>query len=201
VCAAVGSMIVNEVVKLIIGIGRTLLGRLATFTALTSSWREYAVSRDPGREPTTELIDYEAFCGVPPRRVSDLQHCVTVNELANMLADRNRGLCAFDLVDVREPAEHALVTIPGARLIPQGCIFSGEALSELDCEREVVVYCAVGIRSAAVVAELKRRGYARVKNVDGGVVAWTKQIEAGRGIRVPASVVDVNAHHGSSHQS
>lgn len=178
-CAAIGSMMVTEAVKLITGVGRTLLGRVLLFNALTSSWREVAVSKDPAGEPITELLDYELFCGVAqdPNAEVGTEYAITVHQLAEMLAARAAGLGDFDLIDVREPGEHAIVSIPGSRLIPQGRILSGEALGELRQDRDVVLHCKAGTRSANVLAELQRQGYTRVKHLTGGVLAWVNEIE------------------------
>ena len=176
-CAAVGSMMVTEAVKLITGVGRTLLGRVLLFDALASSWREITVPKDPAGEPITELVDYELFCGVAPGQDAGADDTVTVHQLATMLADRDAGLRDFDLIDVREPGEHEIVRIPGSRLIPQGRIFSGEALPELHQDRDIVLHCKAGTRSADVLAELARQGYTRVQHVQGGVLAWVKEIE------------------------
>ena len=176
-CAAVGSMMVTEAVKLITGVGRTLLGRVLLFDALASSWREIRVSKDPAGESITELVDYETFCGVAPRQDAGTDHTVTVQQLATMLDARDAGLRDFDLIDVREWGEHEIVSIPGSRLIPQGRILSGEALSELRRDRDIVLHCKAGTRSSDVLAKLQRQGYTRVKHVQGGVLAWVKEIE------------------------
>src|SRR5688572_265266 len=104
-CAAVGSLMVSEAVKLITGVGRSLLGRVALFDALGGSWREIRVSKDPAAEPITELTDYEAFCGIAPAAQADTEHTVTATQLATMLASRTAGLKDFELVDVRESGE------------------------------------------------------------------------------------------------
>jgi len=176
-CAAVGSMMVTEAVKLITGIGRPLLGRLLLFDALAASWREIALAKDPALLPITELADYELFCGVAPEPDAGADDPLTVHELATMLTDRNAGLHDFDLIDVREPGEHDIVSIPGSRLIPLGRIISGDALPELRRDRRIVLHCRSGTRSASALAELTRQGYTRVQHVQGGVIAWVKEIE------------------------
>ena len=121
-CAAVGSLMVTEAVKLITGVGRSLLGRVALFDALGGTWREIRVSRDPEAEPITELTDYEAFCGITPAADAGTEHTVTATQLATMLASRTAGLKDFQLVDVRETGEYEIVRIDGSVLIPQGRI-------------------------------------------------------------------------------
>ena len=176
-CAAVGSLMVTEAVKLITGVGRSLLGRVALYDALGGSWREIRVSKDPAAEPITELTDYEAFCGIVPAGQADTEHSVTATQLATMLASRKAGLKDFDLVDVREPGEYDIVRIDGAVLIPQGRILAGEAWSEIPQDRDVVFLCKAGTRSANVLAAARKAGYQRVSHLDGGILAWVREVE------------------------
>lgn len=175
-CAAVGALMVTEAVKLITGVGRSLLGRVALFDALGGSWREIKVSKDPAAEPITELTDYEAFCGIAPAP-ADNEHTVTATQLATMLASRKAGLKDFELVDVREIGEHDIVSIDGSRLIPQGRILAGEAWAELPQDREIVFHCKAGSRSATVLAAARKAGYQRVSHLEGGILAWVKDVE------------------------
>ena len=175
-CGVIGSMMVAETVKLITGVGRTLLGRVAIFAALEGSWREIAVRPDHAATAITELIDYELFCGTSARsEVAGDQ--ISVRDLAAMLDERERGERDFDLIDVREPGEYEIVHIRGAKLVPQGAILSGAALPTLSRERDLVLHCKTGGRSADTLAELRRAGYSRVKHVEGGVLAWVREIE------------------------
>ncbi|WP_455834881.1 molybdopterin-synthase adenylyltransferase MoeB [Pseudarthrobacter siccitolerans] len=176
-CAAVGSLMVTEAVKLITGVGRSLLGRVALFDALGGSWREIRVSKDPAAAPITELTDYEAFCGITPEAPSDTEHTVTPTQLATMLASRKAGLKDFELVDVRESGEYDIVRIEGATLIPQGRILAGEAWSELPQDKEIVFLCKAGTRSSNVLAAAQRAGYQRVSHLDGGILAWVRDVE------------------------
>jgi len=176
-CAAVGSLMVTEAVKLITGVGRSLLGRVALFDALGGSWREIRVSKDPAAEPITELTDYEAFCGITPAAPADTEHTVTATQLATMLASRKAGLKDFELVDVREAGEYDIVRIEGARLIPQGRILAGEAWDELPQDRDIVFHCKAGTRSANVLAAARQAGYQRVSHLDGGILAWVRDVE------------------------
>ena len=175
-CGTIGSTMVAEVVKLITGVGRTLLGRVVLFNALDASWREITIAPDPAVEPVTELIDYDLFCGTSSA-LHQVDDAISVQQLAAMLEARARGRVDFDLIDVREPEEYAIVHIPGALLVPQGGILSGTALEALDRDRDIVVHCKSGPRANAVRAELHRRGYDRVRQVEGGILAWVKQIE------------------------
>ncbi|MCR1161387.1 molybdopterin-synthase adenylyltransferase MoeB [Paenarthrobacter sp. UW852] len=176
-CAAVGSLMVTEAVKLITGVGRSLLGRVALFDALGGSWREIKVSKDPEAEPITELTDYEAFCGVTPVTATDQDHTVTATELAAMLAERASGERDFELVDVRESGEHSIVSIDGSVLIPQGRILAGEAWSHLPQDKDIVFHCKAGTRSAAVLEAAQKAGYTRVSHLDGGILAWVRDVE------------------------
>ena len=176
-CAAVGSLMVTEAVKLITGVGRSLLGRVALFDALGGSWREIRVAKDPAAEPITGLTDYEAFCGIAPASPSDTEHTVTATQLATMLASRQAGLKDFELVDVRESGEYDIVRIDGAKLIPQGRILAGEAWDELPQDRDIVFHCKAGTRSASVLAAARAAGYQRVSHLDGGILAWVREVE------------------------
>ncbi|MFW0774525.1 molybdopterin-synthase adenylyltransferase MoeB [Paenarthrobacter nitroguajacolicus] len=176
-CAAVGSLMVTEAVKLITGVGRSLLGRVALFDALGGSWREIKVSRDPEAEPITELTDYEAFCGVTPLAATDQDHTLSAKDLARMLAERELGERDFELVDVRESGEHSIVNIDGSVLIPQGRILSGEAWVELPQDKDIVFHCKAGTRSAAVLEAAQKAGYTRVSHLDGGILAWVRDVE------------------------
>jgi adenylyltransferase/sulfurtransferase len=174
-CASIGSVMVNEAIKLITGIGDTLLGRLLVFDALEMSWHEIKIRKDPNTAKITELIDYEAFCGV----VSDAAvaaaagSTITASELKELL---DEGLPTF-LVDVREPAEWEIVRIPGATLIPKDEILRGDALASLPQDRQIVMYCKTGVRSAETLAAVKAAGFADAVHVQGGVTAWVNQID------------------------
>jgi sulfur-carrier protein adenylyltransferase/sulfurtransferase len=178
-CASIGSIQVNEAIKLLTGIGEPLVGELMVYDALDMEYRKIKVRKDPecaicGKNPTvTELIDYEAFCGT----VSDAAmqaaqgSTITAQELADM---QQRGE-DFLLVDVREPAEFEIVQIPGSVLIPKGDIPS--KLAELPQDKPVVLYCKTGVRSAEALATLKGAGFSTAKHVQGGVTAWANQVD------------------------
>ncbi|GAC1481855.1 MAG: adenylyltransferase/sulfurtransferase MoeZ [Pseudarthrobacter sp.] len=176
-CAAVGSLMVTDAVKLITGVGRSLLGRVALFDALGGSWREIRVSKDPAAGLITELTDYEAFCGITPAVSADTEHTVTATQLATMLASRKAGLKDFALVDVREAGEHDIVSIDGSVLIPQGKILAGEAWPELPQDKDIVFHCKAGTRSANVLEAARKAGYQRVSHLDGGILAWVRDVE------------------------
>jgi len=178
-CAAIGSVMVTEAIKLITGIGDPLLGRLLIFDALEMSWREVRVRKDPAGETITGLIDYDEFCGAISTDAADAARESTIGarDLAVMLAARERGEDDFVLIDVREPAEFEIVSIPGAVLVPKGRFESGEALGELPADKRVVLHCKSGARSAEVLAILKGAGFADAVHVGGGVLAWVSQVE------------------------
>ena len=176
-CAAVGSLMVTEAIKLITGVGRSLLGRVALFDALGGSWREIKVAKDPEAEPVTELTDYEAFCGITPAADAGSVPTVSATELAGMLEARESGERDFELVDVRETGEHDIVNIEGSVLIPQGRILAGEAWAELPQDKDIVFHCKSGARSASVMAAARKAGYTRIKHLDGGILAWVREVE------------------------
>jgi adenylyltransferase/sulfurtransferase len=180
-CASIGSIQVNEAIKLLMGIGEPLVGRLMVYDALEMSYRSINVRKDPecaicGKNPTvTELQDYEAFCGVVSEEAVEAAKgsTITAGELKEMV-DRGED---FYLVDVREPAEYEIVSIPGSVLIPKNDILSGAALASLPQDKPVVMYCKTGVRSAETLAAVKAAGFASAKHVQGGVIAWVKQVD------------------------
>ncbi|MEV0343332.1 adenylyltransferase/sulfurtransferase MoeZ [Nocardia sp. NPDC050713] len=174
-CASIGSIMVTEAIKLITGIGDPLLGRLMVYDALDMSYRTIKLRRDPERQPITELIDYEAFCGVVSEegQAAAAGSTITARELKELL-DAGKEI---ELIDVREPVEWDIVHIEGARLIPKDRILSGEALSELPQNRPIVLHCKTGIRSAEALAVLKNAGFSDATHVQGGIVAWANQVD------------------------
>jgi adenylyltransferase/sulfurtransferase len=174
-CASVGSVMSTEAIKLITGIGRSLLGRLMVYDALEMSYRTVPLRPVPAAAPVTELIDYQEFCGVstPQAAAAAADHTLT----ATQLRDRLSGGDGVLLVDVREPAEQEIVSIPGAVLIPKDRILSGEALAELPTDRPIVLYCKTGGRSAECLAALHRAGFGDATHLGGGVLAWVDQVD------------------------
>ena len=180
-CASVGSIQVNEAIKLLMGIGEPLVGRLMIYDALEMTYRQVKVRKDPecaicGKNPTvTELIDYEAFCGSISEEAAEAARDSTIS-VRDLKAMKDAGE-DFLLVDVREPGEFEIVSIPGAVLIPKGEFLNGSALEGLPQDRTIVVNCKTGVRSAEVLAILKGAGFANSVHVGGGVLAWVNQIE------------------------
>ena len=173
-CAQIGSVMVNEAIKLITGTGVSLLGRVLIFDALEMTWREVRVRRDPEAVPVTQLIDYQAFCGLTAAATPAVPS-ISVIELEKLLHERGKGRRDFDLIDVREPGEYEIVSIDGATLMPKNSILSGDQAVSPD--RDVYVHCKAGGRSADVVQHLRTAGHSRVYNVDGGILEWVRQIE------------------------
>jgi adenylyltransferase/sulfurtransferase len=180
-CASIGSIQVTEAIKLLTGIGEPLVGRLMVYDALEMSYRTVTVRKDPncalcGQNPTvTELIDYDDFCGTVSEEAAEAAFgsTITVGELRDWIdADKS-----IDLIDVREPAEYEIVRIPGSRLLPKGEILSGAALAGLPQDRQIVLYCKTGVRSAEALAALKAAGFRDAVHVQGGVVSWVRQID------------------------
>jgi len=180
-CASIGSIQVTEAIKLITGIGEPLVGRVMIYDALEMTYRSIKVRKDPacplcGENPTiTELIDYEEFCGVISDEAAEAARdsTITATELKEWM-DTGKD---FLLVDVREPAEYEIVRIPGSVLIPKGEILSGEALSRLPQDRQIVLHCKSGARSAEALAALKAAGFRDAVHVQGGVLAWVNQVD------------------------
>lgn len=184
-CASIGSIQVTEAIKVLTGIGDALVGSLIVYDALEMTYRKIKVRKDPncavcGENPTvTELIDYEAFCGAVSNEAAEavVDSTINVKQLAEMLQARERGEKDFVLIDVREPNEYDIVSIPGSVLIPKDKFLMGDALADLPTDKQIVLHCKVGGRSAEVLAAVKGAGFKDAIHVGGGVLAWVSQIE------------------------
>jgi adenylyltransferase/sulfurtransferase len=180
-CASIGSIQVTEAIKLLAGVGEPLVGRLMIYDALEMNYRQVKVRKDPdcavcGPNPTvTELIDYEAFCGVISEEAQEaaLGSTITSKQLKEMQDNGDDIL----LIDVREPGEYEIVNIPGAVLIPKNEFLMGNALEKMPQDKKIVLHCKTGVRSAEVLAVLKSAGFANSVHLGGGVVGWVNQIE------------------------
>ncbi|WP_077100098.1 adenylyltransferase/sulfurtransferase MoeZ [Mycobacterium terramassiliense] len=175
VCASIASVMGTEAIKLITGIGESLLGRLMIYDALQMSYRTIRVRKDPSdasRPRITELIDYEDFCGALPDGGAE-GSAITPRELRELL-DSGKKLA---LIDVREQAEWDINHIEGARLIPQSLLSSGEGLAQLPHDRTAVLYCKTGVRSAEALAAVKKAGFSDAVHLQGGIVAWAEQMQ------------------------
>ncbi|MFY9767484.1 MAG: adenylyltransferase/sulfurtransferase MoeZ [Mycobacterium sp.] len=174
-CASIASVMGTEAIKLITGIGEPLLGRLMVYDALEMSYRTITIRKDPSTRKITELIDYEEFCGVVSEEASDAaaDSSITPRELRDLL-DSGKKVA---LIDVREPVEWDINHIDGATLIPKSMINSGEGLAKLPADRVPVLYCKTGVRSAEALAAVKKAGFADALHLQGGIVAWAKQMQ------------------------
>jgi adenylyltransferase/sulfurtransferase len=180
-CASIGSIQVNEAIKLLAGIGEPLVGRLMIYDALEMQYRSVKVRKDPncalcGENPTvTGLIDYESFCGVVSEEASAAAVGSTIT--SKQLKEWIDNGAASDIIDVREVNEYEIVSIPGARLIPKNEFLMGNALQDLPQDKRIVLHCKTGVRSAEVLAVLKSAGFADAVHLGGGVIGWVNQIE------------------------
>jgi len=179
----IGLVQATEAVKLILGIGEPLVGRLMLYDALAMKFRELKLRRNPecpvcGDHPTIkELIDYHQFCGVPQEASAPAPVAAASPseiEPAEVKARLDRG-DSFVLVDVREPHEHQICNIPQARLIPLGLL--PKRLDELNRGDEIVVHCKSGMRSAKAQELLKQSGFKHVLNMKGGILAWSDKVD------------------------
>lgn len=165
-----------ECIKLLVGIGDSLIGRLMHFDALRMKFREFKVRKDPhcplcSEQPTlTALIDYEQFCGISQTTKVDTVPTVTVELLREKL---NTGIVF--LLDVREPHEYQIARIPGSHLIPLSELPS--RMSELDTADEIYIHCKTGGRSMRALCQLRDAGFTKLFNVEGGIHAWSERID------------------------
>jgi sulfur-carrier protein adenylyltransferase/sulfurtransferase len=180
-CASIGSIQVTEAIKVITGIGEPLAGRLMIYDALEMTYRSVKVRKDPecpvcGKNPTvTELIDYEEFCGAVSEEAQEAAAGSTIT--ARQLKDMQDAGENIFLVDVREPNEYEIVSIPGSVLIPKGEFLSGAALERLPQDKRVVLHCKSGARSAECLAIVKNAGFSDAVHVGGGVLSWVATID------------------------
>src|SRR5450755_1729319 len=180
-CASIGSIQATEAIKLLTGVGESLIGRLMIYDALEMSYRTVKIRKDPecpicGKNPTiTELIDYETFCGAvsDEAQLAAQGSTIVPRELKEWI-DRKENIF---LVDVREPAEFEIVSIPGAVLIPKGEFLNGSALERMPQDKRIVLYCKSGMRSAEALAIVKGAGFADAVHVGSGVVGWVNQVD------------------------
>ena len=183
----IGLIQATETVKLILGVGESLVGRLLLYDALAMRFRELKLRRNPecpvcGDNPSIhELIDYHQFCGVPnPAEVAPVAEqqagymSDTEIDAVALKARLDRG-DKFQFIDVREPNEYQIASIPGAKLIPLGDV--PKRVGELDPKTEVIVHCKMGGRSAKACDFLRQSGFKNVKNMLGGITAWSDKID------------------------
>jgi len=173
----IGLIQATETVKLILGIGEPLVGRLLLYDALGMRFRELKLRKNPecpvcGEHRTiTKLIDYQQFCGIPAQEPKVTEGEIEVTEVKAML---DRG-DSFVLLDVREPHEYQIASIPGAKLVPLGEV--ARRLDEFDKNADIVIHCKSGMRSAKACGILKQAGFEHVRNMKGGILAWSDQVD------------------------
>jgi adenylyltransferase/sulfurtransferase len=192
-CAAVGSVQAAEAVKLILGVGEPMVGRVLVHDALRPSWDVLPLRRDPdcavcGESPTvTALVDYEVFCAGAPLLVAGMPGAsvaagrgavpqVSALELADLVSGRG-GAQGVLLVDVRGSNERAIAAIPGAQAIHLDEFRSGEAVSQISFDQPVVLLCKMGVRSEEASRILIAAGHPDVRNLAGGVLAWVRDVD------------------------
>ncbi|MFO1459189.1 MAG: molybdopterin-synthase adenylyltransferase MoeB [Verrucomicrobiota bacterium] len=176
----VGCIQATEILKLALGKGSTLIGRLLLFNALDMKFRELKLRKDPkcpvcGENPTVrELIDYEQFCGVMPEPVNPGQNPdeVTVQDMARALQDSSLGI---HVIDVREPDEYQIARVKGVPLFPLSTL--PQKFTELDPNSQIYIHCKAGKRSMKALEYLRQQGFKYVKSVKGGIDAWSEQID------------------------
>ena len=176
----IGTIQATEAIKLILGAGEPLIGKLLLVDALTMTFRTLKLKKDPecpacGTHEIKELIDYEAFCGMPGSHDAQVTAGVPGIEPAELSARLRQG-AELDLVDVREPHEWEIGRLPNARLVPLGTLVA--ALSTFDPAREIVLYCRSGVRSAQAVRQLQAMGFRRVRNLTGGILRWSDEVDS-----------------------
>ena len=176
---AIGTIQATETVKLILGIGEPLIGRLLLYDALGMSFREMKLRKDPncpicGEDPTvTELIDYQEFCGIPQASAAEQANGVPEITVQDLKAKLDAGE-PIKVLDVREPHEYEVANI-GVRLIPLGEL--PQRLAELDHDESFAIHCKTGGRSAKAVKLMQDAGFGNVYNVKGGITAWSEEID------------------------
>ncbi len=185
----VGALQATEAIKLILGVGEPLIGRLLLYDALNMEFNEVRLRKNPncpvcGENPTvTELIDYEMFCGMPAHDRSLYTTAQNGHEnvvpaiTPTQLAERLEAGEEIFILDVREPHEWEISNLShlGARLIPQGQVL--DRMGELDTARQIVVACRTGARSANVVRLLKQHGFSKLHNLEGGINRWAREVD------------------------
>jgi sulfur-carrier protein adenylyltransferase/sulfurtransferase len=175
----IGLIQATETVKLILGSGEPLVGRLLLYDALGMRFRELKLRRNPecpvcGDHPSIhKLIDYQEFCGIP-NQTHEPEPAAGDIDPVEVKAKLDRG-DKFVLIDVREPHEYQICKIPGARLIPLGDL--PKRVNELDSADEIVAHCKSGVRSAKAVDFLKQAGFRKVRNMKGGILAWSDKVD------------------------
>jgi len=174
VVAVIGAIMAGEAIKILTGVGTPLIGRVTTYDALGGGFRELSYEPDPTAAPITELIDYDAFCGVVPaphESENPMSDSVSAIELA---ASIERGETPV-LLDVREPWEAEIASLPDSLLVPLGSLAS--VVDKLDPAEDYVVYCHHGVRSEQALALLTQHGFEHAKHLTGGIESWSRTVD------------------------
>lgn len=172
----VGTIQATEAIKMLLGLGDTLVGKLLTIDVMKMSFRTLAIQKDPGcpacaTHEITELIDYEEFCSGPGAHAPSAIQEIQPSQLALRLKEGER----LEIIDVREPYEWEIGHIPGARLVPLASI--AEEIPRLDKGRETILYCKVGARSMHAAQQLADAGVSEVRNLAGGILRWIDEVD------------------------
>src|SRR5438552_17522838 len=173
-------MLATEILKLALGKGSSLIGRLLLFDALDMKFRELKLRRDPecplcGEHPTiTKLIDYEQFCGIPaePAATAPNPDEVSVQEMKRAMHDAKLGI---KVIDVREPDEYEIAHVNGIPLFPLSTLT--QRFTELDPNQQYYIHCKSGVRSLRALQFLREQGFKYLKSVKGGIAAWSDEID------------------------
>jgi adenylyltransferase/sulfurtransferase len=174
----IGTIQANESIKLLMGIGEPLIGKLLLVDALTGAFRTVTIRKDPecpacGTHEIRELIDYDLFCGIP---IAEPEVAASTGEITpRELADRIARGDTPRIIDVREPHEWAIARIPGAELIPLAML--GATQSKLDPAAEIVILCHSGVRSLWAARHLREAGFKKVLNLTGGIARWSDEVD------------------------
>ncbi|WP_045859492.1 molybdopterin-synthase adenylyltransferase MoeB [Teredinibacter purpureus] len=173
-CASIGSIMATEAIKLITGVGESLLGRLMVYDALDMTYRTLPLGKDPNRTPITTLVDYDYFCG--------LQHVTEDNRLPTSIHPKDLKKLRdtgekFHLIDVREETEWNIAHISGALHIPKNAVVNGGLPENITKDSPIILHCKSGVRSRDVFYSLQKRGFSNVKHLEGGIISWIKEID------------------------
>ena len=172
----VGTIQATEAIKVLLGLGDTLVGKLLTIDVMKMTFRTLAIQKDPscpacGTHEITELIDYDEFCSGPAARAVNAIQEIQPSQLASRLKKGEQ----LEIIDVREPYEWEIGHIPGARLVPLASI--AEEIPRLDKRRETILYCKVGARSMYAAQQLADAGVSDVRNLAGGILRWIDEVD------------------------
>ncbi|HEY9751833.1 MAG TPA: molybdopterin-synthase adenylyltransferase MoeB [Coleofasciculaceae cyanobacterium] len=178
----IGVIQATETVKIILGVGTTLNGRLLLYNALDMSFRELKLRPNPVRPVIEQLIDYEQFCGIPQAKAAEAQEQESIEEITVHLLKQllDKGEEGFILLDVRNPNEYQIANIPGAVLVPLPDIESGaglEKVKQMMNGHTLYVHCKSGMRSAKAIGILKEKAGISGINVKGGILAWSREVD------------------------